>query len=384
MTTQVLTVPQRQPLTSTPLVSVVVPTYGEVDNIRELVLRLAGSLQSAGLTYEIIIVDDNSRDGTDEVVQILELEGHPVRLITRTEERGLSTAVLRGFDAAQGNVLVCMDADLSHPPEQLPEMIRRCTEDSADFVIGSRYVAGGGTDARWGWIRWLNSRIATLLARPFSQAQDPLAGFFVIPKDVYRRAAPLDPVGYKIGLELLVKAGCTNVQEVPIQFADRQHGTSKLTLAEQVRYLRHLKKLADHKYTGFSQLVQFCLVGASGMLVDLAYYSLLLQNGLRVSLARGLAILVAMSWNFSLNNRITFAQATDAGLVSRYAKFIGSCAFGGVLSWAIAVAVPTLIPWFAGHLLLAALAGIAVGTLVNFELSRKWVFREEGAADQRA
>ena len=130
------TVPQIQPQTSAPLVSVIVPTYCEVDNLRELVLRLSATLHTAGMTYEVIIVDDNSQDGTDEVVQILELEGHPVRLITRMTERGLSTAVLHGFSAARGNLLVCMDADLSHPPEKVPEMIRRCTEDDADFVIG--------------------------------------------------------------------------------------------------------------------------------------------------------------------------------------------------------------------------------------------------------
>lgn len=184
--------------TTTPLVSVVVPTYREVDNIRELVLRVARSLSAAALPYEINIVDDNTQDGTDEVVQILELEGFPVRLVTRAQERGLSTAVLCGFDLSQGSLLVCMDADLSHPPEKLPEMIRCCTEDGADFVIGSRYVAGGGTDGHWGWFRWLNSRVATLLARPFSRARDPLAGFFVIPRDAYRRATSLDPVGYKL------------------------------------------------------------------------------------------------------------------------------------------------------------------------------------------
>ncbi|NLX53677.1 MAG: glycosyltransferase family 2 protein [Planctomycetaceae bacterium] len=367
--------PQSQPLTGSPLVSVVVPAYCEVDNIRELVLRVGAALESAGVTYEVIIVDDNSQDGTDEVVQILELEGHPIRLITRVGERGLSTAVLRGFDVAQGTVLVCMDADLSHPPEKLPEMIRRCTEQQADFVIGSRYVAGGGTDAEWGWFRWLNSRVATLLARPFSSARDPLAGFFALPRDVYRRAAELDPVGYKIGLELMVKADCTNVQEVPIQFADRQHGASKLSVAEQMRYLYHLKKLADYRYTGWSQLLQFCLVGASGMLVDLTCYLLLLRSGAVLPLARALGIFAAMTWNFVLNDRITFARRATGRLAARYGRFVGSCALGGALSWAISVLTPALVPWFREHLMLAALVGIAAGTVVNFQLSRHWVFR---------
>jgi dolichol-phosphate mannosyltransferase len=243
-------------------------------------------------------------------------------------------------------------------------------------------VAGGGTDGHWGWFRWLNSRVATLLARPFSRARDPLAGFFVIPRDVYRRAASLDPVGYKIGLELLVKAGCTRVHEVPIQFADRQRGASKLTMAEQLRYLHHLKKLADYKYEGLSQLMQFCLVGASGMLVDLLCYLMLLSSGLTVPIARGLAILAAMNWNFALNNRITFARTAAGRVGVRYIKFLWSCSFGGAMSWSVAVLTPALIPWFRAHLILAALAGIAVGTLVNFQLSRVWVFPGRGASGQ--
>ncbi len=374
MTTHVQAVPQFRPDTATPLISVVVPTYHEVDNIRELVLRVAASLRAAALAYEIIVVDDDSQDGTDEVIQILELEGFPVRLVTRTHERGLSTAVLRGFDLAQGSLLVCMDADLSHPPESLPAMIQCCLDEGADFVIGSRYVAGGRTDEHWGWFRWLNSRVATLLARPFSHARDPLAGFFVIPRDVYRRAAALDPVGYKIGLELLVKARCTRVREVPIRFADRQRGTSKLTWAEQVRYLHHLKKLADYKFERLSQLLQFCLVGASGMFIDLLGYLLLLACGVLVPIARGLAILGAMNWNFALNNRFTFARTAAGHVGLRYVKFLWTCSFGGALSWAVAILLPALIPWFQSHLILAALPGIAVGTLVNFQLSRDWVF----------
>ena len=151
------------------------------------------------------------------------------------------------------------------------------------------------------------------LARPFSQAHDPLAGYFVIPQEVYRRAAALDPVGYKIGLELLVKAGCTNVQEVPIQFADRRHGTSKLTLAEQLRYLRHLKKLADFKYTG-CLAVRAVLSGGRQRDADRPARATCCcsRSGCACPLARGVAIVVAMNWNFALNNRITFAGATVA------------------------------------------------------------------------
>jgi dolichol-phosphate mannosyltransferase len=182
-------------------------------------------------------------------------------------------------------------------------------------------------------------------------------------------------MGYKIGLELLVKGKCQRVHEIPIDFENRHRGASKLTLAEQIRYLRHLKRLADYKYSGISQLTQFCLVGATGMLVDLVCYFLLLRGGFPVGLARGAAIFIAMNWNFALNRQVTFATAGQGQLWYRYVKFLWSCTFGGAVSWSVSVLTPALMPAFRGQLMLAALLGIAIGTLINFQLSRRWVFR---------
>lgn len=228
-------------------VSIVVPTFHESENIRELVTRIAGALEYAYPGYEILLVDDNSQDGIEQEVARLQAERFPVRLITRTDQRGLSTAVIRGFDEAVGDFLVCMDADLSHPPEKLPDLIASLKDPAIDFVIGSRYVVGGRTDSEWGWFRRLNSRVATWLARPFSRARDPLAGYFALSRERYEECELLNPIGYKIGLEILVKSRCQNVAEVPIAFADRQRGESKLTLSEQLRYLHHLAKLAWFK-----------------------------------------------------------------------------------------------------------------------------------------
>lgn len=233
-----------------PAVSIISPTYREAENIRSLVEQVHAAMQEAKIDYEFIIVDDNSQDGTTEIADELVDEGFPLTLLVRTEDRGLSSAVLHGFRSAKGNVLVCMDADLSHPPTDVPRLIERLQQDDADFVIGSRYVPGGGTDEDWGAFRWFNSKVATLLARPFTSARDPMAGFFAIEKSTFESAAKLNPVGYKIGLELIVKCGCKQVREVPIQFADRQKGESKLSLKEQLNYLRHLGRLGWFKTTG--------------------------------------------------------------------------------------------------------------------------------------
>ena len=229
-------------------VSVVVPTYQEVQNLRPLVMRICGALRKAKRSYEIIVVDDDSRDGTDRAVKELRDLGHPIRLITRVGERGLSSAVIRGFSEANGEALVCLDADLSHPPEAIPTMLERLGEKRVDFVIGSRYIPGGSTDEAWGPLRWINSKVATALARPLTSLKDPLSGFFSIPKKVYEKAAPLNPIGYKIALELIVKCNCSSIREVPIHFAQRRFGRSKLSLTERLNYLRHLRRLFSFKF----------------------------------------------------------------------------------------------------------------------------------------
>jgi len=228
-------------------ISVIVPTYREAGNLRPLTTRISAALDAAGLDHEIIIVDDNSQDGTEEVCRELIAAGTKLRLLVRRDQRGLATAVMHGFDHGRGQILVCMDADLSHPPEAIPELVAAIASDSADFVIGSRYVPGGTTDQAWSACRWLNSRVATLLARPLTRARDPMAGFFALRRETYAQAAPLDPVGYKIGLELLVKCRCRRVLEIPIHFALRRVGESKLNLREQLRYLRHLARLMRFK-----------------------------------------------------------------------------------------------------------------------------------------
>jgi dolichol-phosphate mannosyltransferase len=244
------------------VVSVVVPTYREVENLRPLVARISNVMLQAELPYEIIFVDDDSRDGAEQVVLELNRLGHPVRIITRVGERGLSSAVMRGFSESNGQMLVCMDADLSHPPEVIPKMLESLREPGVDFVIGSRYVTGGSTDEEWGLLRLVNSRFATILARPFTSVKDPMAGFFALPRNLFNNSAPLNPIGYKIGLELIVKCRCSVIREIPIHFAERQFGKSKLSLTEQLNYLRHLKRLLEFKYGSFSRLALISLWGA--------------------------------------------------------------------------------------------------------------------------
>ena len=355
------------------LVSIVVPTYKEVENLPHLIAAVSVAMRSAGLSYEIVVVDDDSQDGSEECVKALQ-NNHPVRLISRKTQRGLSSAVLDGFRHARGEFLVCMDADLSHPPDRIPALIAKLREPRVDFVIGSRYVDGGSIPKDWGRLRRLNSWAATQLARPLTSVQDPMAGFFALRRETFDKASvSLSPIGYKIGLELLVKCRCTNVREVPIDFADRKYGESKLGLREQVDYLRHLKRLLDFKFGRGSRLLQFCLVGATGVVVDLLMFNLLLLV-VSLTVARALAVGVAMTSNFWLNRRLTFSYSRGSDWIRSYIQFVFSCSLGAFVNWIVSVKLISAASFFRDHVTAAAAIGILCGTVFNFILSSEWVF----------
>jgi len=226
-------------------ISVIVPTYEEVENLPLLSKRLEEVRQEHHLSLELLIMDDDSQDGTEELVSSIDKAW--ITLVVRKKQRGLSQAVLEGLRLARGDVLVVMDADLSHPPEKIPEMLV-ALENGADFVMGSRYIAGGLTGASWGLFRWLNSRVATILARPLTSVKDPMSGFFALHRTTFESACDLNPIGYKIGLELMVKCNLYRIEEIPIHFEDRQFGESKLTLTQQKKYIQHLFRLFIFKY----------------------------------------------------------------------------------------------------------------------------------------
>lgn len=248
---------------SVPL-SIIVPTYREAGNIRALVARVSDAMRATGQAYELIIVDDDSRDGTVEIVNELASQ-YPLQLIVRTDNRDLSLAVVDGLRAARGEYLVVMDADLSHPPEQIPDLLAPLRDGRADFVIGSRYVEGGSTHD-WGGSRRVNSYVATALAWPLSKGiRDVMAGFFALKRETFEQATSLRPIGYKIGLELLWRCRCEKPLEVPIRFEDRKAGVSKLNLEQQARYLIHLDRLYREYARGWSIVMRptiWCMLGA--------------------------------------------------------------------------------------------------------------------------
>jgi dolichol-phosphate mannosyltransferase len=224
--------------------SIIVPTYREVENLSPLIDRIAKTAEQHGLDLELLIVDDDSNDGT---VSLIESRNLPwVRLHVRRGPRDLGRAVTEGFALARHPVLIVMDGDLSHPPQSIPDMLAMLSQNY-EFVIGSRYAPGGSIEARWGALRRLNSRVAGLLARPLTAVSDPMSGFFALSRDVVERAGPIGSIGYKIGLELLVRGRVERVGEVPIHFANRRHGKSKLNFAQRWRYVKQIVRLWGFK-----------------------------------------------------------------------------------------------------------------------------------------
>lgn len=233
-------------MTSAPYaVSVVVPTYNERGNIRPLVERVCAALPPENT--EILIVDDNSPDKTAHVVDQLS-DRFPVRCLLRQTERGLATAVIHGLRHAAGDRIIVMDADLSHPPESLPALLAALDDPNVQMSIGSRFVPGGSVDLEWPRYRRANAYVARLLARPLTSVRDPMAGFFCVRREGLN-TQNLRPVGYKIALELIVRHGWTNIVEIPIRFTDRAAGQTKLSLTEQLRYIRHLTRLYTFNLT---------------------------------------------------------------------------------------------------------------------------------------
>ncbi|MFG3495174.1 glycosyltransferase [Streptomyces sp. NPDC047928] len=292
-------------------VTVVVPTFNEAGNVRELLGRLAASTVGH-LPYEVVFVDDSTDDTPDIVREAAPDFPFPVTLIHRDEPvGGLGGAVVEGLRAAAADWVVVMDGDLQHPPELIPELIARGEGTGADLVVASRYARGGSRAGLAGGYRVLVSRVSTLLTkalfpRRLGGVSDPMSGFFAV-----RRAAVeadgLRPLGYKILLELAVRRrpeSITGVAEVPFAFQERFTGLSKSSPREGLRFLQHLAGLRTG--SAMSRMVVFGLIGLTGFLPNLAALYLLTGAGLHYLPAEIIANQFGVTWNLLLTEALLF------------------------------------------------------------------------------
>ncbi len=351
--------------------TIVVPTLNESDNI-DLLLSRIFELDIPSNNFEVIFVDDSSDDGTREKIRAWQ-ECTNVHLIERTGKPDLTASILAGTDAARSNVIVVMDADLSHPHEQLEALVTPLLRGEYDVVIGSRYINGGDTH-NWPFYRRMLSRIGGWMARPFCDVSDATSGFFAFRRELAATVSE-QAHGYKILLEILmVNDGNLRIKEIPICFRDRAHGTSKLSLSHQLVYLQRLMALAGGAVS-VGTAGRFAVVGLLGMIVDAIVFQWAISRDAGLALAHFVSFFVAVSVNFGLNATWSFRQQDIHQLqLYRFGRYliVGALALllrGGVLALCVYI-------WHVPPSL-AIFPAIAATALINYFGSAFYVFPDE-------
>ena len=337
-------------LTAPVKLSLIVPTYNESGNIEKIVRVLCHLLDEAlPDDYELLIVDDDSPDRTWEFAQALMPDYPNLRVMRRQTERGLSTAVIRGWQAARGEILGVIDGDLQHPPEVLLELLS-AVRGGADLAVASRHVEGGGV-SDWSMVRRFLSRGAQLLGlillpRVISRVSDPMSGYFMVRRSAIGGCL-LNPVGYKILIEVLGRGSIDQIAEVGYTFQEREEGESKVTWKQYRDYIHHLLRLRvstgrlqvleRHLDFPIGRFLRFALVGFSGLAVDMGVLYLLYDVlGFGLTRSAMIAAELAILNNFFWNDRWTFVDLSKRQrqwrkVLKRLAKFNIICLMGLVL-----------------------------------------------------
>jgi len=357
-----------------PELSLVIPTLNERDNILPLLERLETVL--AGIDWEVIFVDDDSRDGTPEHVRAIARRDPRVRCLHRIGRRGLSTACIEGIMASAASYVAVMDADLQHDESILPRMLATLREEPYDIVVGSRYVSGGGIgewDSRRASVSGLATRLSRLICK--TEIADPMSGFFMLRRETFEAAVrQLSGQGFKILLDLLASSPQPpRLKELPFQFRPRQFGASKLdTMVAWEFGMLLADKLVGHIVP--VRFALFTLIGSVGLVVHFATLAVTLKLlGLTFIVSQATATVVAMTSNFFLNNLFTYRDLRLRGwrAVRGLFSFYLICSLGAVANVGIASYVFSMREtwWFAG------LAGVIVGSVWNYAVSAVFTWR---------
>lgn len=356
--------------------SIVIPTFNETQNVQELLRRIEKTLGVSG--WEAIFVDDDSPDRTAEVVRDIARADSRVRCLQRIGRRGLSTAVIEGMLAASAAIIAVMDADLQHDESILPRMIEEIEKNDVDVVVATRYDAGGSTGG-WDESRKAISRFATLASRVILRhhVSDPMSGFFMIKRQTLDTVVHnLSGLGFKILLDILVTGkNHLRVSEVPYRFRDRYAGESKL---DEMAAWEYGMLLADKTVGRFIpvRFLAFSIIGGLGVFVHMGMLTLMLKVlGLSFMTAQSAATGIAMIFNFALNNILTYRDrrligwAWFRGLIS----FMLTCSVGALAN----IGIATFLFSNRTQWIIAAIAGILVGVVWNYAITRLYTWRKK-------
>ncbi len=359
--------------------AVIVPTYKEAENVLTLINRLRDVLRA--LRFEIIVVDDNSPDGTADRVRQLAISDPRIRCLERIGRRGLSSACIEGLMATSAPCAAIIDGDLQHDERLLPKMLATLREQNLEIVVGSRYAHGGGTD-QWDETRLRASQLATRISRYATRVEltDPLSGFFMIRTDVLRQLAPrLSGVGFKILLDIFASApGPLKHAEIPYTFRSRTQGQSKLDSRVALEFLELLLDKSVGRYGIPAKFVMFGLVGSTGVIVHIAVLAFCFQIlTMSFATAQILATGTAMTFNFFLNNVFTHydRRLGGWGLLWGWMSFCAASSVGAVANVGVAVYLYQAYDTF---WLASAIAGILVGVVWNYAITSIFTWQRRG------
>ncbi|MFX4301507.1 glycosyltransferase [Alicyclobacillus tolerans] len=347
--------------------SIVVPTYNE----RENVVIVAEAIRNCTLDYniEVIFVDDSTDISSIDTLNKLKLNYNWVRVEHRENERGLGSAVVKGFELAQGQYIAVMDADMQHPPEILVNMLKRIKIGEYDIVIPSRFIPGGNDGGLSGFrkiVSWTARIIAQLLLKRVRKVTDPTSGFFLFRRTVID-GVKLHPIGWKILIEILVRGNYKSVLEIPYHFKPRINGQSNMSLKVQWKYICHLALLLRDSPED-RRFYLFCLVGASGVILNQIIYISLLHLKLNVIVSSIIAAGLVLISNFLLNDRFTWNDSLASHKAKRFLRFAAISLIGIAINEAV---LASLVYFLGVHYILGNLTGIAIATLWNFIINHK-------------
>ena len=350
--------------------SLIIPTYNEKENIRQLIERVQKEFKENNIDGEIIIVDDNSPDGTGKILDNLRKNQENLKVIHRKGKLGLSSAVLEGWRIAEGEVLGVMDADLSHPPKKIKELFWSIEKENFDFAIGSRYTKGGRIKG-WNFKRRLMSKIATLLARVYTKVKDPMTGFFMIKRSCIKDVK-LNPKGFKILLEIIIKGKYNEIKEIPIVFINRIEGKSKAGINEIFDYIQNLVNYLPYKRNVIKEFLKFAFVGGIGTLVNVAILYLLTEKiGIYYMVSAVFSFVVAMTSNFVLNKLWTFKENIGLNVGRKYLQF-GLVSIAALLVNLFFLYLFTEI--FRVYYIISQILAIGIVLIINFLGNKIWTF----------
>tara|TARA_B100000029_G_scaffold34923_1_gene32813 strand:- start:97 stop:1266 length:1170 start_codon:yes stop_codon:yes gene_type:complete len=357
--------------------SLVIPTYDEAANVGRLVRRLHQVLAATGVGFELIIVDDDSPDCTWKVAAGLVQDVPSLRVIRRTGASGLATAVICGWSHARGDVLGVIDGDGQHPPEVVTDLLA-AMDGQTEVAVASRHVDGGGV-SDWSAIRRLLSRGAQalgllLLPGTVGRVTDPMSGYFLVRRDVVA-GVDLDPVGYKILLEVLARGEVRRVAERPYVFLERSEGESKVSAGHYVGYLRHLMRLRLHPLRSRA-LVRYLLVTALALVADaLAFLWIFDRHGWNLTRSAAIAGEVGILLTVALHDLWTFAGRATRGAVDRIRRVLGAQIALGLLLAVRLTVLNALVNWFDLGPLAAFLIAMAAITPASHLLGSRLTWR---------